>query len=170
MHGVIEDPITILPNQYISDVLALMDTKHYKFSTFPVLDSSGILVGLLSSDVVKPRHATKTVQETMKKREDIKTVPEEEMRENPIQRAEQFFTDNVGINKLLIVDENDKLRGLVTASDVERIMRDSHAPLRPTSDEKHRLAVGASLYLFRNKGGQLDKKRILSHVEALVER
>lgn len=105
MHGVIEDPITITPEKSIRDIIELIETKQYTFKTFPVVDTSGKLIGLLSSDAVKPRHSERKVGEVMKPLQDIKTVPENEMKENPIHRAEQFFTEHVGINKLLIVDE-----------------------------------------------------------------
>lgn len=170
MHGVIEDPITITPEKNIGDIIDLIETKQYTFKTFPVVDKAGTLIGLLSSDAVKPRHATRGVSEVMKPLGEIKTVPENEMQKNPIRRAEQFFTEYVGINKLLIIDEKWKLKGLVTASDIERITQESSSLLKPTTDSKHRLSVWATLYLFRNWHGELDRKKILSHTEMLVER
>lgn len=88
----------------------------------------------------------------MKPRDQILTVSASEMKENPIQRAERFFTENVGINKLLIVSEDGKLEGLVTASDIERITQQHNSHTRMTLDEKYRLRVGATLYLPRDDG------------------
>lgn len=39
MHGVIEEPITVSPGQYVGEILELISRKDYKFGTFPVLDS-----------------------------------------------------------------------------------------------------------------------------------
>ena len=55
IHGLIQDPITVSPEQVIGDVIAMMDQKDYSFSTFPVVDAAGNLVGLLAGRVVKAR-------------------------------------------------------------------------------------------------------------------
>src|ERR1022692_1772269 len=46
IHGLIRDPITVSPSQAIGDVLAMIDAKRYRFSTFPVVDDAGRLRGL----------------------------------------------------------------------------------------------------------------------------
>jgi len=92
------------------------------------------------------------------------------MKENPIHRSEKFFTENVGINKMLIIDEQFKLKGLVTASDIERIIEQNSSNVRMTLDEKYRLRVGATLYLPRDSSGVLDRKAIIAHAGALVDR
>jgi IMP dehydrogenase len=51
IHGLIQDPITVSPTQLIGDVLAMIDAKRFAFSTFPVVDAAGCLVGLLSGNV-----------------------------------------------------------------------------------------------------------------------
>src|SRR5256714_15183385 len=38
VHGLIQDPIVVRPDQLIGDVLALIDQKKFGFSTFPVVD------------------------------------------------------------------------------------------------------------------------------------
>src|SRR6267378_5213580 len=55
VHGLIQDPVKVLPGQLIGDVLAMIEQKKFAFGTFPVVDESGKLVGLLSGHVVKPR-------------------------------------------------------------------------------------------------------------------
>src|SRR5262245_63079219 len=50
--GMIPDPIRVTPEQAIGDVLKLIDERKFGFSTFPVVDEMGRLVGLLSSVVV----------------------------------------------------------------------------------------------------------------------
>src|SRR5436853_1913021 len=45
VHGLIQDPIKTAPDQLIGDVLALIEEKRFAFSTFPVVDGHGKLVG-----------------------------------------------------------------------------------------------------------------------------
>src|SRR5438093_9950143 len=52
VHGLIQDPIKVAPEQLIGDVLALIEQRKFGFSTFPVVDEKGKLVGLLSGQVV----------------------------------------------------------------------------------------------------------------------
>src|SRR5687767_14447469 len=63
IHGLIQDPITIGPDQLIGDLLALIESKRFAFSTFPVVDREGRLTGLLSGNVVKDRYKTKKVSD-----------------------------------------------------------------------------------------------------------
>ncbi|MBL9202225.1 MAG: IMP dehydrogenase, partial [Opitutaceae bacterium] len=53
IHGLIQDPITVTPDQLIGDLLARIAAKNFSFSTFPVVDADGKLAGLLSGNVVK---------------------------------------------------------------------------------------------------------------------
>ena len=61
VQGLIQDPIKVLPDQRIGDILELIEEKKFGFSTFPVVDEQNRLIGLLSGHVVKPRYAAKTV-------------------------------------------------------------------------------------------------------------
>src|SRR5215469_13051443 len=45
VHGLIQDPIKVAPEQLIGDVLALIEKKPFGFRTFPVVDEKGKLVG-----------------------------------------------------------------------------------------------------------------------------
>src|SRR5665213_657822 len=53
IHGLIQDPITVRPDQLIGDVLSMIEAKRFAFSTFPVVDTEGRLAGLLSGSVVR---------------------------------------------------------------------------------------------------------------------
>ena len=121
IHGLIQDPITIGPDQLIGDLLALIEARRFAFSTFPVVDASGKLAGLLSGNVVKDRYKSKKVAEVMTPRAQLITETKRATAKDPIRAADAFFTRNVGINKMLVVDDAGKLRGLVTESDVVRI-------------------------------------------------
>lgn len=168
IHGLIQDPITVTPDQVIGDVLAMIDAKRFAFSTFPVVDGSGKLVGLLSGNVVKDRYKSKKVAEVMTARAQLITEKQRAMAKDPIKAADAFFNQNVGINKMLVVDDNDQLRGLITASDVERITAESKSRRKPARDSEFRLVVGAALSPVRKSDGSLDRDRIIEHVGHLV--
>jgi IMP dehydrogenase len=68
------------------------------------------------------------------------------------------------------VDEQDRLHGLFTLSDVERISQERNAQFKPSRDAHFRLICGAALSATRNAFGELDRERMLSHVTQLVER
>ena len=105
VQGMIQEPIKVGPEQLIGDVLALIEEKRFGFSTFPVVDAQGKLLGLLSGHVVKPRYATKKVIEALTPREQVHTIKKKELGKDPIARADKFFTEHLGIHKLLVVDE-----------------------------------------------------------------
>jgi IMP dehydrogenase len=170
VHGLIQEPIKAGPGQLIGEVLELIAKKRFAFSTFPVVDSQGKLVGLLSGHVVKPRYAKRKVAESLTPRSQIHTLNKKELGRDPIARADKFFTDHPGINKLLVVDDQDRLHGLFTMSDVERITQERNAQFKPARDAHFRLLCGAAVSATRNAFGELDRERILAHVGALVER
>src|SRR5215212_10688524 len=72
IHGLIQDPITVAPDQLIGDLLAMIEAKRFAFSTFPVVDSGGKLAGLLSGNVVKDRYKSKKVSDVMTPRAHLK--------------------------------------------------------------------------------------------------
>ena len=170
VHGLIQEPIKVSPDQFIGDVLALIDQKKFAFSTFPVVDSKGKLLGLLPGHVVKPRYAKRKVAEALQPRAQVQTINQKELGKDPISRADKFFTEHLGIHKLLVVDDKDKLYGLITLSDVERITQERLAQFKPARDARFRLVCGAAVSATRNAFGELDRDRILSHVSGLVER
>ncbi len=170
VHGLIPDPIKVAPNQSIGDVLAIVDEKEFAFRTFPVVDEKGKLLGLLPGHVVRPRYAAIGVAQAMTPRASVHTVNERELGSDPIGRADRFFSEHIGIHKLLVVDDHDSLRGLFTASDIERILHERHSQLKPARDDSFRLLCGAAVSATRNSTGELDRERILTHVSALVER
>jgi IMP dehydrogenase len=170
VHGLIQDPVKAEPEQLIGDVLALIDKKHFAFSTFPVVDGGGKLIGLLPSHVVKQRYAKRKVAEALTPRKQVHTINQKQLGTDPITRADKFFTEHPGIHKLLVVDESDRLRGLFTMSDVERIMQERNAQFKPARDAHFRLICGAAVSATRNAFGELDRERILKHVGELVER
>ncbi|MBA4147837.1 MAG: IMP dehydrogenase [Verrucomicrobia bacterium] len=170
VHGLIQEPVKVDPDQRIGDVLDTIEKQRFAFSTFPVVDQNGKLWGLLPGHAVKARYAKRKVAEALTPRSQVHTINKKELGANPIARADAFFEENPGIHKLLVVDDEDHLQGLFTMSDVERIMLERNAQFRPARDAHFRLICGAAVSTTRNAFGELDKRRVLDHVSALVER
>ena len=168
--GMIPEPITFTPGQFVADALQLIEEKKFGFSTFPVIDEKGKLVGLLSGSVVKPRYAKRKIAEAMTPRSQVHTIAQKDLGKDPISRADKFFNEHPGIHKLLVVDDQDKLHGLFTMNDVERIGQERKAQFKPARDSHFRLICGAAVSATRNAFGELDRERILAHVGELVER
>ena len=142
VHGLIQDPMTVTPEQLIGDVLALVEEKRFQFRTFPVVDDRRKLLGLLPGHVVKPRYASRRISEVLTPRPQVQTISKKELGRDPIQRADRFFSEHPGINKLLVVDEADCLYGLFTISDVERITQEKASQFKPARDDRWRLLCG----------------------------
>jgi len=169
IHGLIQDPITVTPSQSIAEVLGMIDTRRFAFSTFPVVDAQGRLAGLLSGNVVKDRYKAKLVSEVMTPRSSLITESELTVAPDPISAADRFFSRNTGINKMLVVDAEDHLRGLVTASDVERITSEAKTRRKPARDSDFRLVVGAAVSPLRRPDGTVDQESLLTHIQSLVD-
>ena len=170
VHGLIQEPVTVAPDQLIGDVLKMIEDRKFAFGTFPVVDQKGKLVGLLSGHVVKPRYAKRKVSEALTPRAQVHTITRKELGKDPIARADKFFNEHLGIHKLLVVDDQDHLRGLFTMSDIERIAQERRAQFKPARDAHFHLICGAAVSATRNAFGELDRERILNHVSGLVER
>ena len=170
IHGLIQEPITVSPNQTVGEVLERIDSKRYSFSTFPVVDENHKLSGLLSGNIIKARYNSKPVSEALVPRNQVQTIKESDLGSDPITVADLFFTENPGINKLLVVDDEDRLRGLFTLSDIERITSEKQALFRPARDSQFRLVCGAAVSTPRKSDGTLDQDRIEAHVGNLINR
>jgi len=168
VHGLIQDPITVGPDDTVGDVLHLIEQRRFEFRTFPVVDQAGKLIGLLPGSTVRDRYRVKKVAEAMVPRASIRTVHERKLRPDPIKAADAFFAEHVGIHKMLVVDDHDNLRGLVTFSDIERITGEAKSRRKPARDGQFRLVVGAAISPVRKPSGELDRDRIIAHVGELV--
>ncbi|HKK18245.1 MAG TPA: IMP dehydrogenase [Opitutales bacterium] len=169
IHGFIQEPIKVGPDQTIGEIIARIADRGYGFSTFPVVDGKNKLLGLLPGRVVKPRYASRLVSEGMTPRDQIYTLLEKEITKDPIKVADKFFTEHMGIHKLLVVDDEDRLRGLFTLSDIERIESESQQSVKPARDDHFRLICGAAISAHRKADGSLDTERIIGHVGRLVD-
>lgn len=131
--GMIVDPITIGPEQKISDALGLM--RKYHVSGVPVT-VDGYLKGILTNrDLRFVEDLDLTVEEVMT-RENLVTVDEGIGIE-----ACKALLHKHRIEKLLVVDSENRLKGLITIKDIQK------AIMFPASakDEYGRLRVGAAV-------------------------
>jgi IMP dehydrogenase len=167
IHGLIRDPATIAPDLYIGDVLAIAEANQYSFSTFPVADDGNVLLGLLPGKVVRERYSNRTVRELMTPRAELRTINERDLGNDPIVTADEFFTDNPGTHKILVVNDNDKLCGLFTLSDIEQIMHEANRARKASRDASFRLIVGAAVAAVYDDEGALNRDLILEHISNL---
>ncbi|MCR9212647.1 MAG: IMP dehydrogenase [Proteobacteria bacterium] len=132
--GMVINPVTIRPDDPLSDALHLM--KMHKISGIPVTEESGKLVGILTNRDV--RFATDTRQKVyeLMTREDLVTV-----REGATQDDAKKLLHKHRIEKLLVVDEDYRCIGLITVKDIER------STLYPDASKDHqgRLRVAAAV-------------------------
>ena len=132
--GMIVDPITVAPEQRISEALELM--RKDKISGVPVTDRGGRLLGILTNRDL--RFETRTdlkVSEVMTK-EDLVTVPVG----TTLEEAKAILHKHK-IEKLLVVDREYHLKGLITVKDIQKMIRYPGA----CKDALGRLRVGAAV-------------------------
>jgi IMP dehydrogenase len=132
--GMIVDPITMRPEQRISEALALMSS--YKISGVPVTDAEGRLVGILTNrDLRFETRLDRRIDELMT-REDLVTVPVGTTLEQAKAELHRHR-----IEKLLVVDDAGNLKGLITVKDIQKMMQYPNA----CKDELGRLRVAAAI-------------------------
>lgn len=146
--GMIIDPITITPEQTLQDAEDIMAS--YKISGVPVVDSENTLIGILTNrDMRFTKDFTKLAKEKMTKMPLI-TAKEG----TTLDEAAEVMHENK-IEKLPIVDDNNKLKGLITIKDINKKREYPNA----NKDDFGRLRVGAAIGV-----GQLDRARALVEV------
>lgn len=132
--GMIRNPITLTPEKKIGEALEMM--KNYRVSGIPIIDNNGKLVGILTN-------------------RDLRFEPNKNLRVSDLMTKENLITAPVGttlekaeiilqqfkIEKLPVVDKNNKLKGLITYKDILKKKKHPNA----CKDELGRLRVGAAV-------------------------
>lgn len=132
--GMIVDPVTISPDRPISDALELM--RHYRISGVPVTQDGGRLVGILTNrDLRFETRFDLPVSEVMTK-ENLITVPVG----TTLEEAEAILHRH-RVEKLLVVDEQYNLKGLITVKDIQKKLKYPNS----AKDPQGRLRVGAAI-------------------------
>lgn len=131
--GMIIDPITVNRNQSVAEVQEIM--ANYRVSGLPVLDGDK-LVGIVTN-------------------RDLRFVSDPELRVDDVMTSKNLVTAPVGIDqahskallhehrieKLLVVDEDGRLKGLITIKDIEKVRQYPNS----AKDSMGRLLVGAAI-------------------------
>ncbi|MEA3424558.1 MAG: IMP dehydrogenase [Bacillota bacterium] len=148
-HGVIVDPFFLSPEDKIKDALELMG--RYRISGVPIVDENMILKGILTNrDVRFESDYDKSIDQAMTK-ENLVVAKEG----TSLKEAEKILKSRK-IEKLPLVDDEGKLKGLITIKDIEKV---TIYPNRAT-DDKGRLLAGAAVGI---------GKDLNSRVEALIK-
>ncbi len=132
--GMIVDPVTIRPDARIREALDLM--ARYKISGVPVTTPGGHLAGILTNrDLRFEENLERKVEELMTK-PPLVTVPEGTTLEQAKAKLHQHR-----IEKLLVVDDDGNLKGLITVKDIQKQLEYPDA----CKDGLGRLRVGAAV-------------------------
>lgn len=131
--GMIVDPITMRLHNKIFEAKEVM--KKYRISGLPITDENNKLVGILTNrDIRFETRLNLTIDKVMTK--DLITVP----LGTSLEEAEKLFHKHK-IEKIMMVDENFHLKGLITYKDILKRIQYPHA----SKDNFGRLRVGAAI-------------------------
>ncbi len=131
--GMIVDPITIEPDRKVRDALELMN--QYSISGVPVV-KKGKLVGILTNrDLRFEENIDQPVSKVMTKKNLVTVSSSISLEES------KKLLHKHRIEKLLVVDDKYRLKGLITIKDIEKIRKYPHA----CKDSYGRLRVGAAV-------------------------
>ena len=132
--GMIMDPITLPPDRPIREALDLM--AHYHISGIPITDDGDRLVGILTNrDLRFEENLERPIHELMTK-EDLVTVPTG----TTLDQAKEILHRH-RIEKLLVVNDDGVLQGLITVKDITKRIQHPNA----CEDDLRRLRVGAAI-------------------------
>ncbi len=132
--GMITDPITLRKEATLQDAEDLM--AHYKISGFPVIQEDGTLIGILTNRDVRFREDMRTKVEAAMTKDNLITGKVG----TSLDEAKRIMLEN-RIEKLPIVDEENKLKGLITIKDIVKAKTYPNA----CKDDKGRLRCGAAV-------------------------
>ena len=154
--GMIVDPVTMTPDRRIAEAMEMMD--HYHISGVPIVEENGHLVGILTNrDLRFETRLDLPVSEVMTK-ENLITVPVG----TTLNEARSILQRH-RVEKLLVVDDDYRLKGLITVKDIQKAIK---YPLA-AKDDLGRLRVAAAI----GAGGdylERAEELVRARVDALV--
>ena len=151
--GVIKDPITVPPHTSIRDVLAL--TSRQRISGLPVVEGESLVGIVTNRDLRFEKHFDQPVSSVMTPKDRLVTVKEGADREEVLHLLHKHR-----IEKILVVDDNFSLRGLITVKDIQKATEFPNA----CKDDHEQLRVGAAV-----STGEGTEDRVAALVEAGVD-
>jgi IMP dehydrogenase len=132
-NGIITDPVTLPPDETVGTARGIMDRQHIGGVPITV---NGFLRGILTRrDLRFLTNNNQKLSEVMT-RDNLVTAPEH----TTLEAAERILTENK-VEKLLLVDENYKLKGLITIRDIDKLLNFPAA----CKDGRGRLRTGAAV-------------------------
>lgn len=133
--GMVTDPVCVLADNTIADVLRL--TEENGFAGFPVVTASGELEGIITArDVRFVTDHSRKVSEVMTPKDKLVATKVGTSREDV-----QKLMQQRRVEKVLVVDDNFVLKGLITVKDFQKAERKPNA----CKDDRGRLRVGAAV-------------------------
>jgi IMP dehydrogenase len=138
--GMVDKPITFSPNDHYSHLQREILARGWTFTSFPIVDATGKLQGLMTRDEMDFVEGTNpTLDQLMKRRSQIVTAPEG----TDSEQAYQIMKDQK-VKKLPIVDKDDMLKGMYIWTDVKK---DKKKRDLFSLDEEGHFLVGAAIGL-----------------------
>ena len=150
-NGIIADPVKLNPGDPVSLARAIMDDRN--LSGIPIVLPDGRLVGILTRRDLRFQHKDDTPIHEVMTRDNLVTAPPD----TSLDTARDLLFKNK-IEKLILVDADNRLQGLITIRDIRNFDR---YPLA-CRDRRGRLRVGAAV-------GIHDDERVMMLVEAGVD-
>uniref|UniRef100_UPI003D0DD81F IMP dehydrogenase n=1 Tax=Shewanella sp. TaxID=50422 RepID=UPI003D0DD81F len=133
--GIVQQPVTVTPNTTLEQLKAL--TEKNGFAGYPVIDEANELVGIITGrDVRFITDWSRTVDQVMTPKERLVTVPEG----TPLDEVQKLMHAH-RVEKVLVVDADFRLKGLITVKDFQKAEEKPNA----CKDEFGRLRVGAAV-------------------------
>jgi len=154
--GMIVAPITMTADQKIYEALEVM--SRYRISGVPVTDADGKLVGILTNRDLRFCTATNQPIRELMTHKDLITVPVG----TTLEQAKELLHRH-RIEKLPVVDDDFKLKGLITVKDIQKQIKFPHA----CKDRLGRLRVGAAVGIAKDTEERA-QALVNAHVDLLV--
>ena len=132
--GVVNDPITIGPNMSVDEVMSI--TRKHKFSGLPVIEDMKVVGIVTNRDLRFETNLKQPVKNVMTPRERLITVSEGASKKEIMGLLHQHR-----LERLLVIDKQDRLKGLITVKDIQKSTDHPNA----CKDEHERLRVGAAV-------------------------
>jgi IMP dehydrogenase len=151
--GVIRDPITVVPQTSIREVMQI--TRAHNISGVPVVDGEQLVGIVTNRDLRFEKKPDDPVKNIMTRKDRLVTVKEGADDEEVLALLHKFR-----IEKILVVDDAFRLKGLITVKDIQKARDNPNA----CKDDRERLRVGAAVGV----GGDTEQ-RIAALVEAGVD-
>ena len=133
-NGVIADPVTLRPDARVRDARAIMDSRN--IGGVPITDENGRLKGILTRRDLRFQESEDTLISEVMTKDNLVTAHED----TELVSAQRILLENK-VEKLLLIDDQYRLKGLITIKDIDKNLAFPGA----SKDSRGRLRVGAAI-------------------------